>query len=250
MQQPDKTTVEASRSSCIPWKPILIITIVLALMGSAWVFDIGEKIEQLQGFIDGLGVYAPFVFLLIYIVATVASMPGTPLTLMAGILFGPLLGVILVSISSTIGAAICFLIARYFARDSLLKSLQGNKLFDQLNGMTETHGALVVMITRLVPAFPFNLLNYGFGLTGVPFLTYVFLSWICMLPATIVYVLGPAALSEALKEGTIPVPIIIVFIIALALMIIAVREARKILKSTRRDTEQPETATDSSETPS
>ena len=76
--------------------------------------------------------------------------------------------------------------------------------------MTREHGAIIVAITRLVPVFPFNLLNYGFGLTGVPFWTYVFWSWLCMLPWTILFVVGADTVTQALSQGRIPWLLILV----------------------------------------
>jgi len=76
-----------------------------------------------------------------------------------------------------------------------------------------------VAITRLIPLFPFNFLNYAFGMTGVKFGTYVFWSWLCMLPFTIVYVAGADALITGVKEGKIPWPVIIVLIVAIIIMV-------------------------------
>ncbi len=72
--------------------------------------------------------------------------------------------------------------------------------------MTEKHGAIIVAVTRLVPLFPFNLLNYGFGLTRVPFWTYLFWSWLCMLPGTIAYLVGTDAVILAVTTGELPGP--------------------------------------------
>ncbi len=88
----------------------------------------------------------------------------------------------------------------------------------------------MVAITRLVPLFPFNLLNYGFGLTLVPFWTYVFWSWICMLPGTVLYVVGADAVTSAISEGKIPWTLIGILIITAGLITVLVRQARKKLK--------------------
>ena len=116
--------------------------------------------------------------------------PGSALTAVAGGLFGSVVGTVAVSAGATIGAALAFLVARYLARSSVEKWLEGNQKFQRLDRLTERQGAVMVAITRLVPLFPFNLLNFGFGLTRVPFWTYLIFSWLCMLPGTILYVVG------------------------------------------------------------
>jgi uncharacterized membrane protein YdjX (TVP38/TMEM64 family) len=221
-------------------KPILLVTAIVVLMILARVFGLGEKLELLKDWITGLGQWGPIVFVLIYIIATIAMVPGTALTVGAGALFGSVTGVILVSIGSTVGATICFLIARYFARDSISKWLEGNEKFQKLDDMSEKHGAMVVAITRLVPLFPFNLLNYGLGLTGARFGTYVLWSWVCMLPATILFVVGADALSSALSSGEVPWPLLGVLAAVIAFLAVVVRFAKKKIDNDSEDRPSPE----------
>jgi uncharacterized membrane protein YdjX (TVP38/TMEM64 family) len=119
-------------------------------------------------------------------------------------LFGTVLGTVVVSLGSTVGAALCFLIARYFAREAVEKWVQKNEKFKKLDQMTAQQGAVIVAITRLIPLFPFNLLNYGFGLTKVSFWQYTLWSWICMMPGTILYVLAGDAAAKGLSQGRVP----------------------------------------------
>jgi uncharacterized membrane protein YdjX (TVP38/TMEM64 family) len=134
----------------------------------------------------------------------VLAFPGSPLSIVAGALFGGLWGTVYISIASTSGAALAFLVARYFARDSVTKWLGQKPQFQRLERLTAQRGAVVVAITRLLPIFPFNLLNYGFGLTNVPFSTYTFWSWLCMLPGTALYVVGVDTLVTAVRQGSVP----------------------------------------------
>ena len=210
-------------------KPILLVSTVALLMVLAKAFDLGEKLDLLKEWIGGLGNWGPIAFVLAYVVATAAMVPGTALTFGAGALFGPVLGVILVSIGSTIGAAVCFLIARYFARDSISKWLAGNEKFAKLDKMSVKHGVMIVAITRLVPIFPFNVLNYGFGLTGVSFGTYVLWSWVCMLPGTIFYVVGAAAITQGLASGEVPWPLVGVLAGVMVFLFFVVRFAKSKL---------------------
>jgi uncharacterized membrane protein YdjX (TVP38/TMEM64 family) len=168
---------------------------------------------------------------LIYIVGTVCALPGSALTALAGVIFGSVVGVVCVSIGATIGASLAFLIGRYFARDAVANWLARNAKFQQLDRLTEEHGAIIVAITRLAPIFPFNLLNYGFGLTRVKFWTYVFWTWLCILPGTILYVVGADAIARAVSQGAIPWTLIGVVIVALAFVVLLAALARRKLKS-------------------
>ena len=96
--------------------------------------------------------------------------------------------------------------------------------------MTERHGAIIVAIVRLIPLFPFDLLNYGFGLTRVPFRTYAFWSWLCMLPGTVLYIVGADAVTKAITPGGVPWLLILVVIATAALLALLVHYAYRILK--------------------
>ncbi|PIX86577.1 MAG: hypothetical protein COZ32_02575, partial [Nitrospirae bacterium CG_4_10_14_3_um_filter_53_41] len=87
-----------------------------------------------------------------------------------------------------------------------------------------------VALTRLVPLFPFNLLNYGFGLTKIPFKTYLFWSWLCMLPATVLFVIGTDAIVKGVSEGKIPWGLIALAAGAAVLLGFLVQSARKRLQ--------------------
>jgi uncharacterized membrane protein YdjX (TVP38/TMEM64 family) len=186
------------------WRPILLIAFIIAIFILAIVFGAGEKLGTLREWIQSLGVLGPAVFVGLYILGVVVGIPGSALTVAAGGLFGSLLGVILVSLASTIGASFSFLIARYFARDAVTGWLSKREKFKKLDGMTEEHGAMIIAATRLIPIFPFNLLNYGFGLTKIPFRTYLFWSWLCMLPGTVLYVVGVDAVIQLIVQKKVP----------------------------------------------
>ena len=141
---------------------------------------------------------------------------------------------VLVSIGSTAGAGLAFLIARYVARESVVRRLSGNETFQKLDRMTREHGAMIVAITRLVPIFPFNLLNYAFGLTAVPFKTYLFWSWLCMLPATVLYVVGVDAVISGISEGRVPWPLIAVAAAAALILAVLVRVAKRRLEEGKK----------------
>jgi pyruvate/2-oxoglutarate dehydrogenase complex dihydrolipoamide dehydrogenase (E3) component/uncharacterized membrane protein YdjX (TVP38/TMEM64 family) len=212
------------------WRPVALLAVVIAILVLARVFGIGGRLEALRDWISTLGPLGPLVFVLIYIVAVVAALPGSALTIAAGALFGSVAGVILVSIGATIGAGLAFLVGRYFAREAVVRWLSKSEKFQRLDQLTEEHGAIIVALTRLVPIFPFNLLNYGFGLTRVPFWTYVFWSWLCMLPGTALYVVGADALTKGLAQGKVPWGLIGALVGVAVILTFLVRSARKKLQ--------------------
>jgi len=139
----------------------------------------------MQSWIEEAGNAAPLLFMLVYIVGTVFFFPGAVLTLLGGALFGPVLGTFYNLTAATIGAMFSFLVARYLASDWVEKKT-GGRLKQLINGV-ENEGWRFVAFTRLVPLFPFNLLNYGLGLTKIKFAHYSISTYIFMLPGAIAY---------------------------------------------------------------
>lgn len=138
--------------------------------------------------VDGLGAVGAIAFALLYVVATVAFLPGSLLTLGAGVLFGVVWGSVVVFCGATLGAALAFLVGRYLARDWVAdRFIRGNKRFAAIDRAVGREGFKIVLLTRLSPVFPFNALNYIYGLTGVGFKDYLLAS-VGMIPGTIMYV--------------------------------------------------------------
>ena len=231
--------MDNQKKKSLPIKPIILLAVVVAIIVISVKMGVGEKLGALQDWIRSLGVLGPLAFMVVYAVATVAALPGSALSIVAGAVFGPVLGVVTVIFAATLGASLAFLVSRYFARNSIEKWLEGNEKFRRLDELTARHGDIMVAITRLVPLFPFNLLNYGFGLTKVAFKTYVVWSFVCMLPGTILYVVGSAAVAEAVREGKVPWILVMVVAMILGIIVVLGRQARKKLK----EDEGPETKT-------
>jgi uncharacterized membrane protein YdjX (TVP38/TMEM64 family) len=137
--------------------------------------------------VEGLGAIGAIAFIAIYIVATVAFLPGSMLTLGSGVVFGVWWGAIYVLIGATIGATGAFLVGRYLARDWVAHKIAGNNKFKAIDRAVGQAGLKIVLLTRLSPIFPFNLLNYAFGLTSVSLKDYIVGS-LGMIPGTIMYV--------------------------------------------------------------
>lgn len=215
-------------------RPVVLVVLVGAAVGVALAGDLEGWFAAAQAWIAGLGPGAPLVYAGLYVVATVLAMPASVLTVAAGAMFGSVVGLASVSVGATLGAAASFAIARWLARDAVAARLRGNKRFQRLDAATERHGAWFVAITRLVPLFPFALLNYGFGLTRVPFWTYLGWSWLCMLPGAALYVVGGDAIRLGLAEGRVPWPLVGVFVALAVAVALAVRQARRVLARRER----------------
>lgn len=173
--------------------------------------------DKLQGWIKGLGPWGPVLYILIYSITPALFLPGLPLTVAGGLAFGPLYGTIFTIIGATIGASIAFIIARYFAREHVERLVSGK--LKTIDDGVEEKGWIYVAITRLIPLFPFNLLNYAFGLTKIKFSHYVLASFVFMLPGTAAYVILSSSLLDILK-GKISTEFIVGFLLVLIVSLI------------------------------
>ncbi len=184
------------------------LSILLALVGLIAVLrmtGLTEHLEQekLLTLIESFGTLAPFVYILTYTIAPVLFLPGLPLTILGGILFGPFWGVIYAITGSTAGACLAFLVSRYLGREWIEKKIRSPKR-QQLDKMVEQHGWKAVAFTRLIPLFPFNLLNYAFGLSKIKFSHYALASFLFMLPTCIAYIVFSSSLLEIIKGNITP----------------------------------------------
>ncbi len=152
--------------------------------------------EALDAWLSGFGIWAPVIHVGLYALGTVVFAPGSLFALAGGAMFGPVLGTFLNLLGATIGASIAFLIARYLAGDRVAQK-SGGRLKRMIRGV-ENEGWRFVAFVRLVPVFPFNLSNYAFGLTRIPFVSYVVTSFITMAPGALAYTWLGHAGREAL----------------------------------------------------
>lgn len=137
--------------------------------------------------VQSLGPTGVIAFMLLYNVATLLFIPSSLLTLGAGVLYGLVWGSIYVVVAATLGAILAFLIGRYFARAWVSRWLQQHPCFQAIDQAVAREGLKIVLLTRLSPLFPFNLLNYLFGVTCVSLKDYTIGS-IGIIPGTILYV--------------------------------------------------------------
>ena len=200
-------------------------------------FNPQELLRNALQWIDSLGAVGAIAFMVIYIVATVAFLPGSILTLGAGVVFGVVLGSVYVFIGATIGATCAFLVGRYLARGWISQKIAGNEKFAAIDQAVGREGLKIVLLTRLSPVFPFNLLNYGLGITGVSLKDYVIGS-VGMIPGTIMYVYLGSLAGNIATIGSADQPSnptitwairIIGFIATVAVTLYVTKVARKAL---------------------
>lgn len=219
------------------WKLFLGIGLAVALIVAAKFFNFQGILTNALESIANLGPWGPAAFILIYIIATVLFIPGSLLTLGSGVLFGVGGGTVCVSIGSVLGATCAFLIGRYLTRDWVSKQIAGNVKFQAIDSAVASEGWKIVLLTRLSPIFPFNLLNYAFGVTQVSLKDYFFASWIGMIPGTVMYVyIGSlagslAALGSSGRSRTTAEWVLygIGLVATIALTVYATRLAKKAL---------------------
>jgi uncharacterized membrane protein YdjX (TVP38/TMEM64 family) len=153
----------------------------------------------LEARIRSFGPWAPAVFVAAYALATVLFAPGSVLSLTGGALFGPVWGTLYNLAGATLGATLAFLAARYLVGDWVARRLRGR--LRQLVEAAEAEGWRFAAFVRLVPVFPFNLLNYALGLTRLSLPAYVLTTLVCIVPGTVAYTYLGYAGREALAGG-------------------------------------------------
>jgi len=192
-----------------------------------------------------LGAVGAIAFIFIYNLATILFIPGSILTLGGGALYGVFWGSIYVFIAATLGATFAFLIGRYFARGWFNEKIKNSITFRAIDAAVAIDGFKIVFLTRLSPIFPFNMLNYAFGVTRVALRDYI-LGSIGMIPATIMYVYLGSLVGDVAMLGVSQTDYanspqalfaqwsikIIGLIATIAVTIQVTRIANRILKST------------------
>lgn len=178
---------------------IIILVLVLNLIfgWSSYLSDTDNLVFLEELVEDNIGLAVGLYAIITIVGCVVLALPGVTFAILAGILFGPWLGTICCSLATTIGAAFAFLAGRFFLKESIRPVAVKNKylrkmLFDE----TGKNEIFILMITRLVPLFPFNLQNFAYGITDIKFTTYFLFSFVFMLPGTAMYTLGTAGLVD------------------------------------------------------
>jgi len=219
-------------------KKLAIVGVILVLIILFKIFGLGQYLtldylKEQQAAFTALYTSQPVtvisVYMLIYIVVTALSLPGAVvMTLAGGAMFGLVTGTIVVSFASTIGATLACLVARYLLRDGVQKKF-GDKLVKINEGM-EKEGGFYLFSLRLVPIFPFFIINLVMGLTSIPLRTFFWVSQLGMLPGTIVYVNAGKELAKIDSLSGILSPGLLLSFILLGLLPIITKKLLGLLR--------------------
>ncbi|MEO6035618.1 MAG: TVP38/TMEM64 family protein [Verrucomicrobiota bacterium] len=222
-----------------PWKLIALGAVVAGLLVASRFLPLGEWTESFSSWVKGQGALGILIFMAVYILGTVLFLPGSLMTLAAGVIFGLGWGIVVALTSATIGASLSFLIGRYVARDAISKRVEKSEKFKAVDAAIGEQGWKIVGLLRLSPVIPFNFANYFFGITRVRFWPYVFASFFGMAPGTSLYVYlgyaGKATLGGAKgKHGPAQYILLGVGLAAtIAVTIYVTRLARRKLQETK-----------------
>ena len=190
MKQSDRIVESAGGRS---WRKLVIaLLVVTAGILAAWRLGLLEmltvdNVDRLNAWFDGLGWWAPAVFVLLWIAASVLFLPGLAMTIAGGLVFGAVWGSVWTTVGANLGAIAAFLVGRYAARGMVEGMVEKNQALKKIDEGVRRQGWRMLMVTRLVPIFPFNIQNYVYGLTDIPLRTYALVTLPCMLPATLAY---------------------------------------------------------------
>src|SRR5262245_1702228 len=215
---------------------VIGLVVVVALLVLGRLLDVQHWVLAFVAYVRGAGVAGMLLFAAAYVLATVLFVPGLLLTMGAGLAYGLAVGAPLVWVSANLAAAAAFLLGRTLARDAIAARVQGDPRFSAIDSAVVREGSKSALLTRLSPAFPFNLLNYAYGLTRVTFRDYVAASLVGMIPGTVMYVYLGSLLTDVAQlagggaAGGAPWWLkAIGFVATLAVTIVVTRIARRAL---------------------
>jgi uncharacterized membrane protein YdjX (TVP38/TMEM64 family) len=181
-------------------RPLILLFIIGGMILASHYFQLQRYLEQeyFRQFIASYGIWGPIVYLAIWTLGPALFIPATPILVVGGLVFGVFWGEVLVLFGATAGGLVAFLAARYLARDWVTGKLAGTKLI-ALDEMVTEQGWKIVAFSRLMPIFPYVLVNYAFGLTSVSLLSFVLATFFGMFPLTLAYVYFSANLFDLLQ---------------------------------------------------
>jgi uncharacterized membrane protein YdjX (TVP38/TMEM64 family) len=216
------------------FRSVLVVALAVAII---WLGLHRELLQlaTIERELQRFGVWAPILFLLLYALATVLFVPGSVLTLAGGALFGPIWGTLWNLTGVTLGATAAFVIARYVASDWV--AARSSERLDRLMRGVEEEGWRFVAFVRLVPLFPFNLVNYAFGLTRIRVREYVLASLVCMTPGALAYTYLGYAGREAASGQAGAIRKAVLAVTLLAVVALLPRLVRSVKGQRRIDAE-------------
>lgn len=191
------------------FRVLVFVTVVLGLFAAAQSIDLATYVDELRAWVKDLGVAAPIVFIGGYALATLLGVPGTPLTILAALLFGLVGGFVTIVIATTLASTLGFLISRYVARDALQTFLEGHTVYERLQSVVSDNQWFSIPFVRVMPVFPYALVNYALGLSRVSFGRYILASELVMIPMNALWVFSAGAVYRTVVRGEVPWPLLI-----------------------------------------
>ncbi|EON3873555.1 TPA: TVP38/TMEM64 family protein [Escherichia coli] len=174
----------------------LIFALVIYAIHAFGLFDLLTDLPHLQTLIRQSGLFDYSLYILLFIIATLFLLPGSILVIAGGIVFGPLLGTLLSLIAATLASSCSFLLARWLGRDLLLKYVGHSHTFQAIEKGIARNGIDFLILTRLIPLFPYNIQNYAYGLTTIAFWPYTLISALTTLPGIVIYTVMASDLAN------------------------------------------------------
>ena len=174
----------------------LIFALVIYAIHAFGLFDLLTDLPHLQTLIRQSGLFGYSLYILLFIIATLFLLPGSILVIAGGIVFGPLLGTLLSLIAATLASSSSFLLARWLGRDLLLKYVGHSHTFQAIEKGIARNGIDFLILTRLIPLFPYNIQNYAYGLTTIAFWPYTLISALTTLPGIVIYTVMASDLAN------------------------------------------------------
>ncbi|NNE09133.1 MAG: TVP38/TMEM64 family protein [Gemmatimonadetes bacterium] len=236
--------------------PILILLAVIAGFTLGTLDQtLAEWAERLLTYVRGLGAWGPIVIVVTMMVVCVTSLPGAPLTLGCGFLFGVWKGTLIATAGATLGASAAYILGRTFARNWVKRSISRRARFARLDRATQHHGFTIVLLSRLSPLFPFNLLNYAFSVTAVKFRDYFVATMLGVIPACFVWVymgtfmktIAEVATGKVDPATVKPWVLVLSLVITLIAMVILAYVAKRMLARALAEEVTPEEAAEMAE---
>ncbi|HCN9140565.1 TPA: TVP38/TMEM64 family protein [Escherichia coli] len=174
----------------------LIFALLIYAIHAFGLFELLTDLPHLQTLIRQSGLFGYSLYILLFIIATLFLLPRSILVIAGGIVFGPLLGTLLSLIAASLASSCSFLLARWLGRDLLLKYVGHSHTFQAIEKGIARNGIDFLILTRLIPLFPYNIQNYAYGLTTITFWPYTLISALTTLPGIVIYTVMASDLAN------------------------------------------------------
>lgn len=188
---------------------LVLVAVFFGLYASG-ALDILQDLSRLQQFFQDLGMVGYGIYLGLYVLVAVFLIPASLFTIVAGITFGSVLGGVLALTGATLGAIVAFLLAKYVARDVILQKFQGNPFFEKIEKGVEENGVTFLILTRLVPIFPYNIQNYAYGISSMKLVPYSVVTFVTMAPGAFLY----AFMAGEIATNGVSITLLVQFAVA------------------------------------